>query len=187
MHRLTMLTIGLMCSIGLTVNARANDTFHLKSPALTEGKMLDNAQVYQGFGCQGENLSPALQWENPPTGTKSFAITVYDPDAPTGSGWWHWVVYDLPATTRQLARGAGNAHGKGLPAGSQQARTDFGERGFGGACPPVGHGMHRYQWTVHALDIEKLPVPADASPALIGFLLRQHRLGHAQLTSVYAR
>lgn len=184
----TLLWAGLF-ALGslLTSTSALADEFRLSSPSLIEGGMLGKNQVFQGFGCQGDNISPALTWENPPIGTKSFAITMYDPDAPSGSGWWHWVVYNLPANIRHLAPNAGEVSGKNLPTGSQQARTDFGTRGYGGACPPVGHGMHRYQWIVHALDVAQLPVSNDASPALIGFMLGQHRLGRAQLTSVYTR
>ena len=112
--------------------------FTLSSPTIKPGSMLTDAQVFKGFGCAGKNISPALTWSGAPSGTKSYAVTVYDPDAPTGSGWWHWVVYNIPASTTELPEGAGGADGKGLPAGAAQGRTDFGAPGFGGACPPAG-------------------------------------------------
>ncbi|MFO0774915.1 MAG: YbhB/YbcL family Raf kinase inhibitor-like protein [Nitrospiraceae bacterium] len=143
--------------------------------------------VYKGFGCEGGNLSPALAWSDVPEGTKSFAITAYDPDAPTGSGWWHWVVYNIPAETREVKTGAGAGDGSQLPTGAVQGRTDFGSTGYGGPCPPPGHGNHRYQFTVHALKVEKLDLPADATAALIGFQLTANRLGKGTLTGLYSR
>lgn len=159
--------------------------FELSSPEVAEGQVMKSAQVYKGFGCNGGNVSPALAWKNPPAGTRSFAVTVYDPDAPTGSGWWHWVVYDVPAATASLPAGA--AVKADLPVGAKQGRNDFGERNFGGACPPVGDKPHRYVFTVHALKVEKLGVAEDASPAMIGFMLNSNSLGKAQLTAVWSR
>lgn len=162
-------------------------SFTLSSPTIKPGGMLTEAQVFQGFGCTGKNVSPALRWSGAPAGTKSFALTVYDPDAPTGSGWWHWVVINLPAATTELPEGAGAAGGPGLPAGAMQGRTDFGAPGFGGACPPKGDKPHRYIFTVHALKIEKLDVPPDATAALIGFMINANRLGKASFTAKYGR
>jgi Raf kinase inhibitor-like YbhB/YbcL family protein len=161
--------------------------FTLASPTIKPGSMLTEAQVFNGFGCSGKNVSPALKWSGAPAGTKSFALTVYDPDAPTGSGWWHWVVYNIPAGTTELAEGAGTADGKGLPAGIVQGRTDFGAPGFGGACPPKGDKAHRYIFTGHALKTEKIEAPADASAALIGFMINANRLGQASFTAKYGR
>jgi Raf kinase inhibitor-like YbhB/YbcL family protein len=161
--------------------------FALSSPSIRPGSTLTEAQVFNGFGCTGKNISPALKWSGAPKGTKSFAITVYDPDAPTGSGWWHWVVFNLPADSSELPEGAGGADGKGLPAGAVQGRTDFGAPGFGGACPPKGDKPHRYVFTVHALKTEKIEVPADASAALVGFMLNANRLGKASFEARYGR
>lgn len=163
--------------------AQAAD-FTVASPDVAEGQMLSDAQVLNGFGCTGGNVSPALEWQGAPAGTKSFVVTVYDPDAPSGSGWWHWVVYNVPAATTSLPRNAGS--GEGLPDGAVQGRTDFGAPGFGGACPPPG-AMHRYQFTVYALDVDKLDLPADPSAALVGFMTGAHTLGSARLTAVYTR
>ncbi|KAF0201926.1 MAG: PEBP family [Gallionellaceae bacterium] len=159
--------------------------FELSSPDVAEGKVLNMAQVANTFGCTGGNLSPALNWKHAPTGTSSFAVTVYDPDAPTGSGWWHWLAYDIPATATGLpASAVGSA---ALPEGAKQGRNDFGTRNFGGACPPPGDKPHRYVITVHALKVDKLEVPEDASAALIGFMLRATGLGTAKITAKYSR
>jgi Raf kinase inhibitor-like YbhB/YbcL family protein len=167
--------------------AQAAGGFTLASPSIKPGSMLTEAQVFNGFGCSGKNVSPALEWKNPPKGTKSFAVTVYDPDAPTGSGWWHWVVYNLPAASTMLAEGAGSADGKGLPIGAVQGRTDFGAPGFGGACPPKGDKPHRYIFTVYALKTERLEAPADGTAALIGFMIHANKLGQASFTARYGR
>lgn len=159
----------------------------LSSPTIKPGSKLTDAQVYKGFGCEGQNISPALAWRGAPKDTKSFAVTVYDPDAPTGSGWWHWVVYNIPATVTELPEGAGAADGKSLPAGAMHGRTDFGAPGFGGACPPKGDKPHRYIFTVHALKVDKLEVPADATAALIGFMLHANALGKASFEARYGR
>lgn len=161
--------------------------FTLSSPTIKPNSKLGQEQVFNGFGCAGKNISPALKWSNAPTGAKSFAVTVYDPDAPTGSGWWHWVVYNIPANVTELPAGAGNANGSQLPAGAVQGRTDFGTAGFGGACPPQGDKPHRYIFTVHALKTEKIDAPADATAALIGFMLNANRLGKASFTATYGR
>ena len=151
------------------------------------GGQLSMQQVFNGFGCSGENVSPALAWTDAPKGTKSFAVTVYDPDAPTGSGWWHWIVFNIPASATSLPTGAGNP-GKGLmPKGAVQSTTSYGKGGFGGACPPVGDKAHRYIFTVYALDVDSLPLDASATPALVGYMLNQHAIAKASLISYYGR
>jgi Raf kinase inhibitor-like YbhB/YbcL family protein len=162
-------------------------SFMLSSPTIAPDSTLTPDQVFNGFGCSGKNISPALQWMGAPAGTKSYAVTVYDPDAPTGSGWWHWVVYDIPATVTELPAGAGDAGGGHLPAGTVQGRTDFGQAGFGGACPPPGDKPHRYIFTVYALKVEKIDVPAAATAALIGYNLNANQLGKASFTAKYGR
>lgn len=157
--------------------------FRLLSAELTAGGRLPEAQVLDGFGYHGGNRSPQLRWENAPAGTKSFVVTLYDPDAPTGSGWWHWVVIDLPADTRELVAGASGRPGA-LPRGSREMRTDFGAARYGGAAPPPG-SAHRYVFTVHALDVPRLEVPDDASAAMVGFFVHQHALSSATLTVNY--
>lgn len=161
--------------------------FELDSPDIKAGGSLSRLQEYQGFGCSGGNTSPALRWRDVPAGTRSLALTVYDPDAPTGSGWWHWVVFNLPVASHGLPAGAGSADGHLLPAGAVQSRTDYGQPGFGGACPPQGDKPHRYVFTVHALKVDKLDLPADAMPALVGFMLHANSLGQASFTAHYGR
>lgn len=159
--------------------------FEITSPDLMEGQPMKSAQEYKGFGCEGGNLSPALHWQDAPKDTRSFAVTVYDPDAPTGSGWWHWLVYNLPATITSLPEAA--VVKTPLPSGAKQGRNDFGERNFGGACPPKGDKPHHYIYTVYALKVDKLDVPDDASPAMIGFMLHGNYLDKASLTATYGR
>jgi Raf kinase inhibitor-like YbhB/YbcL family protein len=182
----TRLVTTLLACLAFAGSSHAAD-FTLESPSLAAGGALGADQVFDGFGCQGANRSPALAWHHPPAGTKSFAVTVHDPDAPTGSGWWHWVVHDLPAGTRGLPAGAGTAAGSALPVPAVHGRTDFGTLGYGGACPPAGDAPHRYRFTVHALKVERLGAPPDATAAMIGFLLHQHRLGEATIEVRYGR
>lgn len=159
--------------------------FTLKSPDL--GGQLTETQVFSGFGCHGKNISPALQWSNAPGSTKSFAVTVYDPDAPTGSGWWHWVIFNISPDVHELKADAGNLEKTLAPQGSVQSVTDFGKPGFGGACPPVGDKPHRYLFTVYALDIPKLDLGAKSPPAMVGYVLNQHCLAKASIVSYYGR
>jgi Raf kinase inhibitor-like YbhB/YbcL family protein len=162
-------------------------SFTLTSPTIKPNSTLTEAQVFNGFGCSGKNISPGLKWSGAPAGTKSFAVTLYDPDAPTGSGWWHWVVFNIPASATELPEGAGTADGKGLPAGTGQGRTDFGAPGFGGACPPTGDKPHRYIFTIYALKTDKLDIPADGTAALVGFMINANRIGKATFTAKYGR
>lgn len=178
--------IPLLCTFGLSaVVSLSVHALELSSPDLSNEKVLGNAQVYQGFGCSGGNVSPALSWSDVPAGTKSFAITAYDPDAPTGSGWWHWTAYDLHASLRTLPAGAGKVGA--LPGGAKQGRNDYGSNDFGGACPPQGDKPHRYIFTVFALKVDKLEVPADASAALIGYMLHANKLATASMTNRFGR
>ena len=165
---------------------RAADAFTLTSPDIAEGARIAEAQVFDGFGCKGSNVSPALAWRHPPAGTRSFALLVHDPDAPTGSGWWHWIVYNIPASVSSLPAGAGDPNKKLMPAGALQGRTDFGTAGYGGPCPPPGK-PHRYYFMLYALKVASLEVPADATAAYIGFNVNAQALGKAQLMGVYGR
>ncbi|OOQ58975.1 YbhB/YbcL family Raf kinase inhibitor-like protein [Mucilaginibacter pedocola] len=153
-------------------------TFTLASKDL--GGQFTNEFVAGNFGCNGKNLSPELHWSNPPAGTKSYAVTMYDPDAPTGSGFWHWVVINIPSATLQLSQGAGNADLKRLPAGSQHGQNDTGAQGYQGPCPD-GVTPHRYLITVYALNTETLPAPSNATAALAGFLLNKASIAKASL------
>ena len=139
-----------------------------------------------GFGCAGGNLSPQLSWSGAPEDTKSFALTCFDPDAPTGSGFWHWVAVNIPANVASLALGAGSAGGS-MPAGALQTRTDFGAPGYGGPCPPEGDHPHRYLFTLHAVGLDRLPVEADTSAAVVGFMLNFNTLAKAVLMGLYKR
>ncbi len=159
--------------------------FTLKSADL-DGQLTEE-QVFSGFGCHGRNISPSLQWNNAPKGTKSFAVTVYDPDAPTGSGWWHWVIFNIPSAVHELKADAGNLERGLAPKGCVQSITDFGKPGFGGACPPVGDKPHRYVFTVYALDIPKLDLDAKSPPAMVGYFLNQHAIAKASIISYYGR
>jgi Raf kinase inhibitor-like YbhB/YbcL family protein len=159
--------------------------FTLKSDDVAEGARLADAQVADVFGCKGGNVSPQLAWEGAPEGTKSFVVTAYDPDAPTGSGFWHWVVANLPATTTGLPRGAGS-RGGALPKGAVAAANDAGAAGFVGACPPPGK-MHRYVFTVYALKVDRLDVNERSSGALVGFMTKANSLGEAAITAVYGQ
>jgi Raf kinase inhibitor-like YbhB/YbcL family protein len=143
------------------------------------------AQIFNGFGCTGGNVSPAIAWRGAPTGTKSFVLTIFDPDAPTGSGFWHWVVANIPAATTGIARGASRT--SNMPAGAIETRTDFGSSGYGGPCPPAGDAPHRYVFTLFALAVDHLDVTAESSGALVGFNTRAHVLGTATFTARYGR
>ncbi len=164
------------------LNAQGTFTLH----SLDVGGQATLAQVFNGFGCTGENRSPQLSWSNAPEGTKSFAITMYDPDAPTGSGWWHWVAFDIPVDTKELPAGAGSST-SGMPAGAVQSMTDFGAAGYGGPCPPPGHGPHQYIVTIYALKTDKLGLDEKAGAAMVGFNLNQHMLAKASLVFYYTR
>jgi Raf kinase inhibitor-like YbhB/YbcL family protein len=159
--------------------------FTLKSDQI--GGQLTIDQVASVFGCSGKNISPQLKWMNAPKNTKSFGLTVYDPDAPTGSGWWHWVIFNIPADTMELVTDAGNPEKRLAPKGSVQSVTDYGIPGFGGACPPKGDKPHRYIFTIFALDVPKLDLDEKANAALVGFMLNGHAIEKASLISYYGR
>ena len=154
-----------------------------------DGDYLGSAHILSasyGFGCGGGNASPHLAWADVPEGAKSFAVTCFDPDAPTGSGFWHWVVVNIPAGVRELPRGVGSPNAA-LPAGALEVRTDFGAPGYGGPCPPEGDHPHRYLFTVHAVNVETLPVTADTSAAVVGFNLHFATLAKATLMGLSKR
>ena len=159
----------------------------LSSPDIAPGATIKDEQVFKGFGCTGGNISPALSWKGAPAGTKSFALSVYDPDAPTGSGFWHWVVFNIPASTTSLPKNAGDPKANLMPAGAVQSRTDFGVPGWGGPCPPQGDKPHRYIFKVFAVDVDHLDLNADTSAAIVGFMLHFHSKAIGTFTGKYGR
>jgi len=159
--------------------------FELSSTDLTDGGELQPAQVSGIMGPGGDDASPQLSWSGAPEGTKSYAVTVYDPYAPTGSGFWHWAVADVPADTTSLPSGAGDDQGSGLPEGALQLKNDGGLARYVGAAPPEGHGPHTYFVAVHALDVEKIGVDETASPAYLGFNLHFHTLARAVISATF--
>jgi Raf kinase inhibitor-like YbhB/YbcL family protein len=170
----------------LLAGSASAETFKLNSSDISPGKFMDVAQEFQGFGCKGGNRSPQFSWSNAPKGTEAFAIFAYDPDAPTGSGWWHWQLVNIPKEVTSLPAGAGDTS-KGLtPAGSLSITNDYGFAGFGGACPPQGHGTHRYQFTIYALS-KKLDLPEQASGALTGYMVKAHAIGSSTIEALYKR
>lgn len=185
---LTLLIAVLAAPLAAATDAPATGSgeFKLMSSELVAGGRLELRHVFNGFGCTGGNVSPALSWSGAPAGTKSFAVTVYDPDAPTGSGWWHWVLFNLPAASGSLAEGAGNPDHPTLPAGAIQSRGDSGQPGYSGACPPPGPA-HRYIFTLYALDVAALPLTPDASGALVGGMIHRHKIARAAMILHYAR
>ncbi|MFB9324651.1 YbhB/YbcL family Raf kinase inhibitor-like protein [Paenibacillus aurantiacus] len=162
--------------------------FQVTSHDIAEGLPLP-PQHYSGMsGVEGgQDLSPHLRWTGAPEGTQSFAVTAYDPDAPTGSGLWHWAVINIPASVTELPTGAGDEQGSGLPQGAQQLPNDLRLERFIGAAPPAGHGPHRYYFVVHALDVPTIGVDAKATPALLGFTMQSHTLGRAVLVATGER
>jgi len=173
-------------SLSISVTAFA-DSLTLSSNDITQGELMAKAQEYNGFGCSGDDLSPHLKWSNIPQGTKSFAITAYDPDAPTGSGWWHWQVVNIPVSVLEVPTGAGNLKTSTVLSGASQVHNDYGSFGFGGACPPEGHGVHHYKFTVHALSIEKIELPENASSALAGYMINANTIESSSIVALYKR
>ncbi|GAB3494526.1 YbhB/YbcL family Raf kinase inhibitor-like protein [Amycolatopsis cihanbeyliensis] len=159
-------------------------SFSLRSDDVADGETLPTPQRSGIFGAGGEDVSPHLAWSGFPAETRSFAVTCFDPDAPTASGFWHWAVFDIPVSVTELGTGAGD--GSGLPAGAVTLKNDGGLQRYLGAAPPPGHGPHRYMFVVHAVDVESLGIEDTATPAFLGFNLFGHTLGRAMLTPVYA-
>jgi Raf kinase inhibitor-like YbhB/YbcL family protein len=162
-------------------------SFTVTSDDVTEGKQVEEPYLFNGFGLSGGNLSPHLRWEGAPAETRSFAVTMYDPDAPTGSGFWHWVLYDIPADVTELPTGAASGSMEGLPKGATHARNDYGTKDYGGPAAAPGTGVHRYIFAVHALDIDHLEVPPEVTPPLVGFNLTFHTIARAVMETLYGQ
>src|ERR1700677_5215000 len=160
-------------------------SFALRSDNVADGEMMTSNQLFSGFGMTGKNISPSLSWSGFPESAASFAVTCFDPDAPTGSGFWHWVVLDIPASVTELNKNAAGTGGDGLPEGAFHVRNDYGAKDFGGAAPPAGDPPHRYVFAVHALDVDTLGVDAEFSPAVAGFNLRSHTIARGLLIPVF--
>lgn len=184
MRRLTAFTAALV----FTSAAWAAGPFTVTSAEVKHKGTVPEEQVYKGFGCNGGNVSPSLTWHNAPAATKSFAVTVFDPDAPTGSGWWHWVVFNIPGNLSSLPKNAGDPASGQAPDGVMQSRNDFGKSGYGGPCPPQGDRAHRYVFTVYALKVDKLQgADENASPAMIGFMINANQIAKASIQATYGR
>jgi Raf kinase inhibitor-like YbhB/YbcL family protein len=179
------IAFGAAILAGALLSAGAAQAMTVTSPDIKPGGKIADEQVFNSFGCTGQNVSPALSWSGAPKGTKSFAVSMYDPDAPTGSGWWHWWVVNIPPDVTSLPKGAGG--GTGLPAGAMLGRTDFSTNAYGGPCPPKGDPPHHYHITVYAVDVDKLDVDQNSSSAAIGFNLHFHTLGKGELIGRYGR
>lgn len=165
--------------------AQNQEKFVLESKDL--GEVFTSKFVYNRYNCGGQNFSPELHWKNAPANTKSFAITLFDPDAPTGHGWWHWLIFNIPANTNYLPTGAGSKFPELLPQQVVQSINDYGELGYGGPCPPKGHGPHHYIFTIYALDTAALNLPPDTAPKIVNQYIQKHSIAHTSFTSIYER
>ena len=181
-HKKIIFTTLLIIS---SITIISQNTFTLSSKTL--GGEATLKEEFNGFGCMGENESPQLSWKNAPEATKSFAITMYDPDAPTGSGWWHWIVFDIPTSTTELVANAGDIKLNLTPEGTIQSITNYGAQGYGGPCPPQGHGLHQYIITVYALKTDTLGLDKNTNPAIVGYYLWNNTLAKASIVSYYKR
>ena len=171
-----------------TADGTQDGAFRLSSPDIPDHGTVAERFVFDSFGCSGGNVSPALVWSGVPEGTRSFAVMVHDPDAPTGgAGFWHWIVLDIPASAEGLPQGAGAAGGAALPAGARMIENDYGTTGWGGPCPPAGDPPHRYDFTLYALPTERLEVPESASKAVIGFMINASAIGKATFQAMFGR
>jgi Raf kinase inhibitor-like YbhB/YbcL family protein len=186
---LFMFTVAaLVCASGAQVKSTLKAKFVLLSPDAQLAAKVPEIYTANVFGCTGGNMSPPLQWTGAPAGTKSFVVTLFDPDVHDDpSGWWHWIVYNLPATVDKLPKGAGSEHSSVLPSGTMQGRTDLGNDAYLGPCPDKGDRPHRYTFTIYALSVEKLDVPADSSGAMVVSTANDHLLGKAVFIVRYGR
>ena len=181
-HKKIIFTTLLIIS---SITIISQNTFTLSSKTL--GGEATLKEEFNGFGCMGENESPQLSWKNAPEATKSFAITMYDPNAPTGSGWWHWIVFNIPTSTTELVANAGDIKLDLTPEGTIQSITNYGAQGYGGPCPPQGHGLHQYIITVYALKTDTLGLDENTNPAVVGYYLWNNTIAKASIVSYYKR
>lgn len=182
-----IIKIPLSLTLIVAVNAFAEtESFTLKSNDIYNGQYMNKAHEFNGFGCTGDNISPQLSWSGAPNGTAAYAILVHDADAPTGSGWWHWQVVNIPNTINNLSAGAGAPSNKRLPNAITNIKNDYGSIGYGGACPPIAHGTHHYKFTIYALS-QKLNLPDDASGALTGYMVRANSIASSTIEALYKR
>jgi Raf kinase inhibitor-like YbhB/YbcL family protein len=161
--------------------------FRIKSSDIKGGKLVDDKFIFNGFGCNGQNISPQISWVNVPPRTKSFALTVFDPDAPTQSGWWHWLVLNIPVSYKELPQGFSAENNFNLKDGIIQIRNDFSSYSYGGPCPPAGDKKHRYIFTLYALAVDKIDLKENTSPALASFMINQYVLRKAIIEAIYKR
>jgi hypothetical protein len=179
-------TLAVSFAMAAAIGA-AGRAMSLASADLKPNARIPDAHVFNGFGCTGKNLSPELSWSGAPDGAKSFAVVCHDPDAPGRGGFWHWLIFDIPANVARLPLGAGDPKSGAAPKGATQSRNDFGAAGYGGPCPPRGDKPHRYRFTVFALDVDRLGADANASPAEVASRLDSHALAKATLTGLWGR
>ncbi len=182
-----MKSLRLCAALALTILAAPASAFEISSSAIESGGTVPDQNVANGFGCTGGNMSIPVTFKDVPADAKSLALTMYDPDAPTGSGFWHWLVVNMPPSTTGLDEGAGEPGNAKMPEGSVQARGDAGVSGYFGPCPPEGDAPHHYILTVFAVDTDKLDIGADTSGAVVGFMLHFHTIDKASVTYLYGR
>ncbi len=177
----------LILSLYFVINSTLSYAFSIESDVIKHRGAIADKYSFNGFGCSGENISPQMRWKSPPKDTKSFAVSVYDPDAPTGSGWWHWVLVNIPATYSELPLNFGNQDKFMLKDNIIQVRNDFGFYKYGGPCPPQGDKPHRYIFTIYALKIDKISLEEGATSALAGFLINQNAIAKTKFEGFYGR
>ena len=175
-------------AFSLPLKASAAGLFSIASSDIKAKSRIADKHVFNGFGCVGENISPQIKWNNAPKNTKSFAVTVYDPSAPTLSGWWHWALVNIPASYAEIPANFGKDNKfKITDDGVLQIRNDFGAYKFGGPCPPKGDKPHRYVFTVYALKVDKLDLQDSATSALASYMINQNTLAKVSFEAYYAR
>lgn len=183
--RTIALTLGSLFALSASAFAYA-DGFTLESASFGPNTTLANKFVYDQGKCKGDNTSPELHWSGAPEDTKSFAVTLFDPDAQNGAGFWHWMLFDIDAKTTSLEPGAGEAVGSNVPPGSVTTKNQFGNVGYSGPCPPIGDKAHRYVFTVYALRVEKLGLGPDATPAMVKKALEDTTILSTSVQGLYA-